>query len=369
MIQNVFLVRVKKYIDVVINMISSIFLPLVNLLCASGIMKGILVLMTTFHFINESDGAYIVFNAISDALFYFLPVMVALTSAKKFKTNLYTSGIIALILVYPSLTSIFAQGTSISFFGLTIQAVNYPSNIIPVIMAIGLLHFVESWLEKVLPEVIRGFLTPMISLIVVTFISLFVFGPVGTVFGDMLAVGYENIYSLSPLVAGLFLGGLIQVMVIFGFHWSLIPIAITNIALNGSDTILALMGPAVFAQAGATLAVFFKTKDISFRSTCLSATLSALFGITEPAMFGVNLPLKKPMIAVCSAGAIGGAIGGLTGASAISFAFPGLMTIPVFVGQGFVGYLISIVTGLVLGFIFTMLFKFEASPVVKEELI
>lgn len=355
--------QIKKYVDIVIDTISGIFLPLVNLLCASGIMKGILVLLTTVHVINESDGAYIIFNAISDALFYFLPVMVALTAAKKFKTNLYTAVIVALILVYPTMTTIFDNGEVIPFFGLNIQPVNYPSNIIPVIMVVGLLHFVESWLDKTLPEVIRGFLTPMISLIVVTLASLFVFGPIGTIFGDILAAGYENIYSLSPLIAGLFLGGLIQVMVIFGFHWSLIPIAITNIALNGSDTILALMGPAVFAQAGASLAVFFKAKEKTFRSTCLSATLSALFGITEPAMFGVNLPLKKPMIAVCIAGAIGGAIGGFTGASAMSFAFPGLMTIPVFVGQGFIGYLISIVTGFVLGFIFTIIFKFETHTV------
>ena len=355
--------KIQKYIDIVIETISAIFLPLVNLLCASGIMKGLLVLMTTFHILTEQDGAYIIFNALSDCLFYFLPVMVALTAAKKFKTNIYTAGIIALILVYPSLTNVFDQGVSISFFGLAIQPVNYPSNIISVIMAVGLLHFLEGWLEKHLPEVIRGFLTPMISLIVITMMTLFVFGPIGTVFGDILALGYQNIYQFSPMLAGFFLGGLIQIMVIFGFHWSLIPIAITNIALNGSDTILALMGPAVFAQAGAALAVFFKTKDISFRSTCLSATLSALFGITEPAMFGVNLPLKKPMIAVCMAGAIGGAIGGLTGASAISFAFPGLMTIPVFVGNGFMGYCLSIVVGFVFGFIMTMLLKCDVYPI------
>ena len=120
-------------------------------------MKGLLVLMTTFHILTEQDGAYIIFNALSDCLFYFLPVMVALTAAKKFKTNIYTAGIIALILVYPSLTNVFDQGVSISFFGLAIQPVNYPSNIISVIMAVGLLHFLEGWLEKHLPEVIRGF--------------------------------------------------------------------------------------------------------------------------------------------------------------------------------------------------------------------
>lgn len=360
--------RLKHYVDIVIDTISAIFLPLVNLLCAAGIMKGLLVLCTTFNLLSETSGTYLVFNAISDALFYFLPVMVALTAAKKFKANMYTAGVIALILVHPTLTAAFDSDTAISFFQLNIQPVNYPSNIIPVIMAVGLLHYIETWLEKTLPEVIRGFFTPMISLIVVTLATLFIFGPIGTVFGGFLATGYESIYGFSPLLAGLFLGGLIQIMVIFGFHWSLIPIAITNIALTGSDTILALMGPAVFAQAGAAIAVLIKSNDKAFRATCLSATISALFGITEPAMFGVNLPLKKPMIAVCLGGAIGGAIGGFTGASAISFAFPGLMTIPVFLGSGFIGYLISIIAGLIIGFVGTMLLKFDVTPVKKTTL-
>lgn len=155
------------------------------------------------------------------------------------------------------------------------------------------------------------------------------------------------------------IGAVIQPMVIFGFHWSLILVAMNNITVSGQDTILALMGPAVFAQAGACFAVMLKSKNKSFKSICASAGLSALFGITEPAMFGVNLPRKKPMAAVCISGGIGGAIAGVSGACAMSFAFPSLAALPVFFGTGFPLYLISCLVGFVMAFILTLVLKFE----------
>ncbi|KAJ51418.1 phosphotransferase system glucose/maltose/N-acetylglucosamine-specific IIC component [Clostridium tetanomorphum] len=159
------------------------------------------------------------------------------------------------------------------------------------------------------------------------------------------------------------MGFLIQIMVIFGFHWSLVPLAINNIALYGYDTILALMGPAAFAQAGAAFAVYLKTNNRNLKTVSLSATISAIFGVTEPALFGVNLPLKKPMIFVCIGGAIGGGIAGATGASAISFAFPGLATLPVFLGKGFIGFVLACTVGLIISFLLTFSIKFEDQPI------
>lgn len=348
-----------NFVNTIIDTISSIFLPLVNLLSASGIMKGLLAIALSVNFMNEGEGAYVVFNAMADSLFYFLPILLAFTSAKKFNANPYTAVVIAGVLLYPSLSEYFEASQSINFFSLSIPPVNYPSNVIVIIMAVGLLHYLEKGLNVFLPEIIKGFFTPIISIILVSLTSLFVFGPLGTTIGDILALGYETVYSASPVIAGIILGGVIQIMVLFGFHWSLIPLAINNIALNGSDTILALMGPAVFAQAGAALAVMLKSKDKEFKSVALSASISAFFGITEPASYAVNLPLKKPMIAVCIGGAIGGGIAGFAGSAAISFAFPGLVTIPVFLGNGFIGYIISIVVGFVVSFVITLLWKFE----------
>lgn len=283
----------KTLVQVLINGISAIFLPIVNLLSAAGILKGILAILTATAVLSTKSETYIVLNAMGDSLFYFLPVMLAYTSANKFGVNPFTAVVISGILLYPDLTQLMEKGNTVHFLGLGLRGVTYHSSVIPIIMATGFLYLVEKALEKVIPELIKGFMIPLISIIVVGFVTLAVFGSIGAV---------------------------IQPMVIFGSHWSFILIAMNNITVSGHDTILALMGPAVFAQAGAAFAVMLKSKNGAFRSVCASAVLSALFGITEPAMFGVNLPRKKPMVAVCIAGGIGGMIAGASKASALSFA-------------------------------------------------
>lgn len=209
-------------------------------------------------------------------------------------------------------------------------------------------------MNKILPDLIKGFFTPLTCIVVVGLVTLFVFGPIGNIIGDGLAAAYEFTYEISPMIAGAILGAVIQPMVIFGFHWSFVLVAMNNITVKGSDTILALIGPAVFAQAGAALAVCLKSKDKKFRSLCLSAVVSACFGVTEPAMFGVNLPLKKPMIAVCIGGGVGGAIAGFSGAQAMTFAFPSLITLPVFLGEGFGLFIVSCFAGFLTAFLLTI---------------
>lgn len=358
----------KTKLNVIIDGISGIFLPIVNLLSAAGILKGILAILLATSCLSAESETYLVLNAMSDSLFYFLPILLAITSARKFGANPFTAVVIAGVLLYPSLTTVLETGTTIHFFGIPLLGVTYHSSVIPSIVAVGLLAFVERFFYKYLPDMIKGFLTPLLCIFIVGTVTLFLFGPVGAVIGDALAVGYEFVYDLSPIIAGMFLGAIIQPMVIFGFHWSFILIGMNNITVNGKDTVLALMGPAVFAQAGASLAVMIKSKDNTFQSICASAMLSALFGITEPAMFGVNLPRKKPMIAVCIGGGVGGALAGLSGACAISFAFPSLAALPVFFGEGFVLYLISCFIGFLVAFLTAMIMKFEVDlPMESKE--
>lgn len=330
----------KTLVQVLINGISAIFLPIVNLLSAAGILKGILAILTATAVLSTKSETYIVLNAMGDSLFYFLPVMLAYTSANKFGVNPFTAVVISGILLYPDLTQLMEKGNTVHFLGLGLRGVTYHSSVIPIIMATGFLYLVEKALEKVIPELIKGFMIPLISIIVVGFVTLAVFGSIGAV---------------------------IQPMVIFGSHWSFILIAMNNITVSGHDTILALMGPAVFAQAGAAFAVMLKSKNGAFRSVCASAVLSALFGITEPAMFGVNLPRKKPMVAVCIAGGIGGMIAGASKASALSFAFPSIATILVFFGKGFLLFLLSCLLGFVITFFITMFLKFDADLSVETQ--
>lgn len=350
----------KTAVSVIIDGISGIFLPIVNLLSAAGILKGILAILTVTTILSGESETYLVLNAMADSLFYFLPMLLAFTAARKFGANPYTAVVIAGVLLYPSLTTVLEAGTSLSFLDIPLKGVAYHSSVIPMILGAGLLYFVEKLLNQALPGLVKGFLTPLLSIFIVSLAVLALFGPFGAAVGDVLAAGYQFIYGLSPVAAGLLLGAAIQPMVIFGFHWSFILIGMNNITVSGNDTILALIGPAVFAQAGAALAVMAKSKNRAFKSICISAVLSAAFGVTEPAMFGVNLPRKKPMAGVCIGGGIGGAMAGLSGAQAMSFAFPSLAALPVFYGQGFGLYLVSCLAGFLIAFCVTMLFNFQA---------
>ncbi len=350
--------------------ISDIFGPIINLLSAAGILKGIMLILATAGVIEESGNTYAVLNAMSDSLFYFLPIILADSCAKKFGANRYTAMVIAGVLIYPKLVALMSAQPSVDFMGIPLKSTTYSSTVIPTILACALLAAIERLLTKYTPEVIKGFAVPIISIFTVSFITLAVFGPLGAFVSNGLAAGYDFVHRLSTVAAGLVLGSTIQLMVLVGVHWSFILIAMNNIALNGEDTVLALIGPAIFAQAGAGLAVLIKTKGDGaavkrFRSTAITGIVSAILGVTEPVMYGVNLPKRKPMIAVCIGGGLGGAIVGLSGAKAKAFAFPSLASFPVYFGDGFVLFVIGCAVGFISAFIVSMLLKYDTS--VSEE--
>lgn len=328
-------------------------MPFVNHLSACGILTGIIALAVSLQCLDNSSHTVIIFSAMSGSLFWFLPIILAFTTATRINANPFTSVIIAGVLLYPQIVSMMEAGKSLDMFGFVIRPVVYHASVIPMILAVIVQKHVERLCFRIISPLVRDFITPLICIVLVGSITLIFLGPLGVSLGESLARAYQAIYNSSPLFAGLILGGVIQFMVIFGFHWSLDPIAINNIALHGSDTILALMGPAVFAQAGTAFAVAVRTGDAALRLRGISGGISAIFGITEPATYGVNLPLKYPMIGVCLGGAFGGAIAGFYGSSALSFAFPGLATLPVFAGRGFYGFILAISAGFIASFAFT----------------
>ncbi|MCL2388613.1 MAG: PTS transporter subunit EIIC [Defluviitaleaceae bacterium] len=357
----------KTVLASIIDGISQIFMPIVGLLSAAGILTGIVTVLLTTSVLSADSDTHLVLNAMARSLFYFMPMMLAFTAAKKFGANPFTAVVIAGVLLYPSLNSVLEAGTTVRFLGIPLLGVTYNASIIPMILSAWLLSYVEKIFDKILPEIVRGFLTPLLSILIVGTVTLFVFGPVGAVIGDVLALGYGFLFDFSPIVAGLVLGAVIQLMVIFGFHWAIILIGMNNIALNGYDTVLALIAAAVFAQAGAAVAVMLKSKDKKFRGVCASAALSALFGVTEPAMFGVNLPRRKPVFAVCVGGGIGGAIAGFSGVQATAFAFPSIVALPVFLGDGFLLFLVSCAAGFLAAMVVTLLLKFDVDVTSDEE--
>lgn len=353
----------KHMMNRLIDTISGIFEPIINVLMGAALLKGFLFLLVNLGWLQDSSGAYKLLYAVSDGFFYFLPVFLAYTCSKKMKTDAFTAVALAVALLYPDITKVFEAGQGLDFFGIPVRPVTYQSGVIPIILAVILLRYVEMALNKILPEVIQGFMKPLLSLAIVAPITFIVFGPLGTIIGEGLAATYGILYGFSPVLAGVIFGLIWQPMVVFGFQWGMVPIIISNIQINGMDTILPMLGPAVFGQAGAAMAVSLITKHKGMKTTSFSGSITAILGVTEPVLYGVTMPLKRPMIAACIAGAVGGGIVGSSSARAISFAFPSVVSMVVFFGEGFWTFAISCVIGFVIGFVLTLLLRFNENDI------
>ncbi len=349
----------KNFFNKSIDTISGIFLPIINVLTAAALLKGILILITNLGWIDKSDGAYQILFAASDGFFYFLPIFLAYSAAHKLKADVFTSVLIAAALVYPDITTLLNSGTGTDFFGLPVRSLNYPSSVIPIILAVALLHFVEIPLDKYIPKTIKGFLKPLIAVIIVVPITFLLFGPIGDLLGDTIAGAYSVIYNFSPVLAGAVFGFIWQPSVIFGCHWGMVPAIINNINTVGVDSFLPLVGPAVMGQAGAALAVSFMTKSKKLKAVALSGSFAAILGVTEPVLYGITVPLKRPMLAACIAGSIGGAIVGTSHAGAVAFAFPSMASLVVYLGEGFWTFLFAMISAFIISFILTFIFRFN----------
>lgn len=348
----------KSGYQVVVDQITGIFLPIINIITAASILKSIVVLLATFGVISENGGFYQIFYAATDGFFYFLPFYLAYAAAKQWKADPYIALLIPVAMLYPDITAVLENGGSLNLFGLNVPPTIYHSSVIPVVMAVGLLHFVEKPCDRYIPESIRGFLKPMVCCLVVLPVTFLVFGPMGTWIGDVLTKVFFAVYEWNPIAAGAFMGFVMQPMVVVGAHWSVVPVSISNILLHGYDVIMPLVGGAVYAQAGAALAVGLMYKENKEKQrVAYQASLTAALGVTEPALFGVNVPLLRPMLAACLSGAIGGAMVGFAGTHCTSFAFPSFLTSVAFVGPGFGIFLFSMAFSFVLGFLFTWVQK------------
>lgn len=352
------------------DVISAIFTPILGAMIGSGIIKGLLMVATMFLGLSNTSGTYMILNATSNAVFYFLPVILACTSAKKFQANIVIAMVVAGALVYPDMIAAYSAGEAIKFLGIPVIMINYSSSVIPIILSTWFLSKVEKFLEKLIPDVIKSFMIPLLSLAVVVPVTYLVVGPIGNYLGLGVASVYSFLYSLNPIVAGVILGGFYQALVVFGIHWALGPIQINNVAVYGFDTITGMYLPAKYAQAGATLALGLKSKDTGYKSSAITtAVTTAVFGITEPAVYGFTLKNKKAFYMASIAAAVGGGIAGAFGCAAGAYGISNTLTLPVFIGNGLGGMLIAIATSFLLSIILTFLFgdKKEVKSEVKKE--
>ncbi|WP_172252594.1 beta-glucoside-specific PTS transporter subunit IIABC [Saccharibacillus deserti] len=325
-----------------VDMISSIFSPLLGALAGAGVLKGLVALFLVLGWITEESGTYLILNAASDSVFTFLPIFLAITSSRRFKTNMFVSVAIAGALVYPAIAAAQGAGTALTFLGIPIVLVTYTTSVIPIILAVWVQSYTEKFFSSFIHQSVKNILVPMCTLLVVVPLTFLAFGPVGNIISEGLADGYTWLYNLSPIVAGLIAGGLWQVFVIFGVHWGFVPIMLSNLGTIGYDTMLPMLAAPVLAQAGALFGIFLKAKNRDLKALAGSATLAGIFGITEPGIYGITLKYKKPFILACVSGAVGAAIIGAGGGRAISFALPSVLAIPAYVGTGFATTVIGI---------------------------
>ena len=338
----------------IVESISGVFLPVVNVITAASITKSVLLLLLSSGVLDEQSGLYLLFYAASDGFFYFLPFFLAATASRQWKADPFVSMLIPCAMLYPDVVAVLEAGGQLSFVTLTVPNAVYHSSVIPVLLSVGLLHFVEIPCDKLLPEAIRGFLKPIVCLIIVIPATFLLFGPIGAAIGEVLAAVFFRLYSWSAVAAGAFMGFACQPMVAVGAHWAVVPAAINSIATKGFDVIMPFFAGAVYAQGGAVLAVaLMYDRGSESRRLALQASATAILGVTEPALFGFNIPLAAPFLSACAAGAVGGALIGWAGVTCKSFAFPSIVTSVAFAGQGFGTFLLSMVTCYILGFALT----------------
>ncbi|MGO4956868.1 beta-glucoside-specific PTS transporter subunit IIABC [Luteococcus sp. Sow4_B9] len=318
-----------------IQLISSIFLPVLWPLSGAGLFKAFLAAATTFKWISTSSTTYAILNASADALFNFLPIFLAVTAAKRFKANQFTAMAIAGALVYPTIIALNVPGQKVEFFGIPVVMMSYVSSVLPIVIGVWLQSYLERGLNKVLPDWLRNFMTPLLAIAIMVPLILITVGPVTTIAAQGVSSGVNWLFATAPWAAGAVMGGLWQVFVLFGLHWGLVPIMLNDLSTQGYTLLGGPIPPAVLAQAAAALAVALRTRSAKRRDIATAGSLSGFVaGVTEPVIYGVNLPLKLPFYAGIAGGAVGGTIAALGGSANNQFVFPSLLGLPAYMQHG-----------------------------------
>lgn len=376
----------KSPVSILIDMISGVIQPTLGVLAATGIIKGLLALFSFLNILPATSGTYQVLYAVGDGFFYFLPIILGYTAAKKFKMNEFIGMAIGIALCYPAMVNItggevlgtlfagtaFEMSYYTTFLGIPVimPASGYTSSVVPIIIACALGAMLEKWLRKVIPDVIKLFVVPFVTLVVMVPLTYLVIGPIATILCNLLTAIFSAIYGIpvvGGLIAGVLIGASCQVLVIFGLHWGLVPLALINYATLGYDFILSPYFCVSFAQTFVVLAMLLKTRDDKLKKIALPAFISGIFGVTEPAIYGVTLPKKKPFIYSCIGGAIGGGFIGFMGARSYTMGGLGLFGLPSYIDtvgntgiQSLIYVVIGTVIASVIGFVLTwVLYKDE----------
>ncbi|WGE62707.1 beta-glucoside-specific PTS transporter subunit IIABC [Actinobacillus equuli subsp. haemolyticus] len=344
-----------------IDFLAGSFTPLIGVMAGAGILKGLIAILQVAGWLDPASGTFTVLDAAASGTFYFLPVFLAFTAANKLKTSPFIAVGVAAALLYPSIVTISQSGKPLEFLGFQLATMNYAYSVIPILLAVWAQSYVQRIFENIFHESVRNFFAPACTLLVVVPLTLAVIGPIGGEVGSSIAAALAWLYETSPIATGIVVGGLWQVLVIFGIHWSIVPIMINNMSIIGFDLIGPLTAAAVLGQAGATFAVFLKSHNKDVKAIAGSTTFSGVLGITEPLIYGITLRFKKPFICGVIGGAIGGAVIGWGGTKMFAFGFSGLLLYPVIIGEGsnIVTYSLGMAVAFIAAGILTYLFGYS----------
>ena len=340
--------------DTFVNIVTSVFTPFLGVLCACGILKGLLALCTTFNILSSTGGTYNILFSLADTGFYFLPPILGFTAAKRFKLPEIEGLVIGLAMVYPYVLNAKAMDIS-NLFGIPVvmpPSGNYTSSVIPVICAVAFAGWFENKIRKHIPDTIKLFAVPLITTTVTFALTMLIIGPIASTISSGLSFAFNWLYAVNPVIMCAIVGTFWPVLVIFGLHWSLVPIAMINMT-QGGDIILAAMLGTTFANSGTVGAIWLKTKDKKIKGLSPAAFISAVAGVTEPAIYGIMLPKKWPFIRSCIVSGIGGAVLGFMGVKVYQMAGLGVFA--------YIAIIVSLACA-VAGFIVELLFYREAAP-------
>lgn len=365
----------KRFFDTVIATMSAVFAPIIYVLAAAGILQGILITVNWFLPSFQQTGAFSVLNFISWTPFAFLPVFIAVTAAKFFKCNMFIALFCCCALINPEWAVIAAQiakGDTVTFFSLPLAQTVYTSSVLPPLFLVLGLSYLERFVERKLPQIIAPLFTPLICAVIMVPLTLVLIGPVTSGLANGIAWGYNWLFETAPALAAAVIGGVWQVIVIFGVHWGITPVVMANFDLHGRDSFQAFQTMAVVGQMAAAFACALKAKQRGFKTVAYSAGLTGVFGITEPAIYGVTLKLKKPFICGCIGGAIGAIVTSLFGSYYYAYAgLPGLLTIVNAISpenpMSFIGEVTGVLVTLVVTFVLVFVVGFKEPEAKADE--
>lgn len=353
----------KSLLNTVMDTIAGIFTPVLMPIMAAGMIKALLSVLLLLQLVSKTDEIYTVLTFISDSAFYFLPLLLGFSAGKKFGCSPYLGAMLGGVLIHPTFSAMVSEGNPVHFFGMEIPLVSYGSSVIPIVLAVWFMSYVQKLATKIVPSVLKVLGIPLLTILISAPIMLLAIAPLGNYAGGLLTGAVDFLNGFVPWLVPVLFGAFNPLLVMMGMHYAFMPVSTMQMATMGKEYLMG--GPSLasnMAQAAATLCVAMKSKDHTMRQTAASTGFTALMGITEPALFGVTLKLKRPLYCAMVGGAMGGLYAGMTGVYRVAFGATGLATLGVFVSDEPMNFVNAVIAGaiaLVTSFALTWFFGFS----------